>query len=151
MDVFIRAATSDDIMVISEFNCCLALETENKALDRTTVQNGVRRGFELGDEVQYLVAEDRSGVIGQIMLTREWSDWRNGWMIWLQSVYVTPAKRGTGVFRMLFERSIETARLRCNPVCVRLYVEHENEIAMTIYRRLGFEDGGYLVMEMALQ
>ncbi len=151
MDVFTRAATSEDIMVISEFNCCLALETENKTLDRATVLNGVRRGFELGDEVQYLVAEDGSGVIGQIMLTREWSDWRNGWMIWLQSVYVAPAKRGAGVFRILFERSIEMARLRCNPVCVRLYVEHENEIAMTTYRRLGFQDSGYQVMEMAIE
>ena len=151
MNVFIRAASPDDITMISEFNCCLAMETENKTLDRATVLNGVRRGFELGDEVQYLVAEDESGTIGQIMLTREWSDWRNGWMIWLQSVYVAPAKRGAGVFRMLFERSIEMARLRCNPVCVRLYVEHENEIAMTTYRRLGFQDSGYQVMEKPLE
>jgi len=151
MNVFIRAASPDDITVISGFNCCLAKETENKTLDRATVLNGVRRGFELGDEVQYFVAEDESGVIAQIMLTREWSDWRNGWMIWLQSVYVSPPKRGVGVFRMLFERSIEIARLRCNPVCVRLYVEHDNEIAMTTYRRLGFQDSGYRVMEMAIE
>ena len=151
MNVFIRAASPDDIAVISEFNCCLAIETENKILDQHTVLNGVRRGLELGDEVQYFVAEDESGVIGQIMLTREWSDWRNGWMIWLQSVYVLPAKRGAGVFRMLFERSIETARLRVNPVCVRLYVEHENEIAMAAYRRLGFQNSGYQVMEMVIE
>ena len=151
MNVFIRAALPYDIAVISEFNCCLAKETENKTLDRATVLDGVRRGLELGDEVQYFVAEDESGVIGQIMLTREWSDWRNGWMIWLQSVYVSPAKRGAGVFRMLFERSIEMAQMRCNPVCVRLYVEHENEIAMTTYRRLGFQASGYQVMEMAIE
>ncbi len=151
MNVFTRAASPDDIVLISEFNCCLAMETENKILDRDTVVNGVRNGFTLGDEVQYFVAEDESGVIGQIMLTREWSDWRNGWMIWLQSVYVLPAKRGAGVFRMLFERSIEIARQRCNPVCVRLYVEHENEIAMTTYRRLGFQNSGYQVMEMAME
>ena len=151
MSVFIRAASLDDIAVISDFNCCLAKETENKTLDRTTVQNGVRRGLELGDEVQYFVAEDESGVIGQIMLTREWSDWRNGWMVWLQSVYVSPPKRGAGVFRMLFERSIEMARRRCNPVCVRLYVEHDNKNAMSTYRRLGFHDGGYQVMEKSLE
>ena len=151
MSVFIRAASSNDIAVISEFNCCLAKETENKTLDRITVQNGVRRGLELGDEVQYFVAEDESGVIGQIMLTREWSDWRNGWMIWIQSVYVSPPKRGAGVFRMLFERSIEMARLRSNPVCVRLYVEHDNKIAMSTYRRLGFQDSGYQVMEKSLE
>ena len=151
MNVFIRAASSDDIAVISEFNCCLAKETENKTLDRTIVLNGVKRGMELGDEVQYYVAEDDAGVIGQIMLTREWSDWRNGWMIWLQSVYVSPEKRGAGVFRMLFQRSIDMARLRCNPVCVRLYVEHENEIAIPAYHRLGFQVSGYQVMEMAIE
>ncbi|MDA1230961.1 MAG: GNAT family N-acetyltransferase [Planctomycetota bacterium] len=150
MNVRIRAASPDDVLVISEFNCCLAIETENKTLNRSTVLEGVRRGLELGDEVQYFVAEDESGVIGQIMLTREWSDWRNGWMIWLQSVYVLPARRGAGVFRMLFERSIELAGLRCNAVCVRLYVEHENATATATYRRLGFLDSGYLVMELPL-
>ena len=151
MSVGIRAATSDDVAVIAEYNCRLALETENKILDRTIVDAGVSRGLELGDEVQYFVAEDESGVIGQIMLTREWSDWRNGWMIWLQSVYVASEKRGAGVFRLLFERSVELARLRCDAVCVRLYVEHENEAAMATYRRLGFRNSGYLVMEMPLE
>lgn len=151
MSVVIRSATSDDVAVITEYNCRLALETEDKTLDLGTVEAGVRRGLELGDEVQYFVAEDESGVIGQIMLTREWSDWRNGWMIWLQSVYVASEKRGAGVFRLLFERSVELTRLRCDAVCVRLYVEHENETAMETYRRLGFRDSGYLVMEMPLE
>ena len=151
MPVVIRSATSDDVAAITEYNCRLALETENKTLDRGTVDAGVRRGLELGDEVQYFVAEDESGVIGQIMLTREWSDWRNGWMIWLQSVYVASEKRGAGVFRLLFQRAVELTRLRCDAVCVRLYVEHENEPAMETYRRLGFLDSGYLVMEMPLE
>jgi GNAT superfamily N-acetyltransferase len=151
MSAVIRSATSGDVAVITEFNCRLALETEDKILDRGTVDAGVRRSLELGDEVQYFVAEDESGVIGQIMLTREWSDWRNGWMIWLQSVYVASEKRGAGVFRLLFERSVELTRLRCDAVCVRLYVEHENETAMETYRRLGFQDSGYLVMELPLE
>jgi len=151
MNVFIRVAEQDDVAVITEFNCRLALETENRILDRMTVDAGVRRGLELGDEVQYFVAEDESGVVGQIMLTREWSDWRNGWMIWLQSVYVASEKRGAGVFRSLFERSVELTRLRCDAVCVRLYVEHENKAAAATYRRLGFRDSGYLVMEMPLE
>ncbi|MEI6538494.1 MAG: GNAT family N-acetyltransferase [Planctomycetota bacterium] len=150
MSVVIRSATSDDVAVITEYNCRLALETEHKTLDRATVNAGVRRGLELGDEVQYFVAEDEAGVIGQIMLTREWSDWRNGWMIWLQSVYVVSEKRGAGVFRLLFERSVELARLRCDAVCVRLYVEQGNEKAIATYRRLGFLDSGYLVMEMPM-
>jgi GNAT superfamily N-acetyltransferase len=151
MHVLIRAASVDDVAVIAEYNCRLALETEHRILDRATVHAGVRRGLELGVEVQYFLAEDESGVIGQIMLTREWSDWRNGWMIWLQSVYVAAEKRGAGVFRLLLERSVKLARLRCDAVCVRLYVEHENETATATYRRLGFQDSGYLVMEMPLE
>lgn len=151
MSIVIRSATSEDVAVIAEYNCRLALETEGKTLDRDTVDAGVCRGLELGDEVQYFVAEDETGVIGQIMLTREWSDWRNGWMIWLQSVYVASEKRGVGVFRLLFERSVELARLRCDAVCVRLYVEHENDTATATYRRLGFRNSGYLVMEMPLE
>ena len=150
MSIIIRAATRNDIGIITDYNCRLALETESKTLDHATVVEGVRRGLELGDEVQYFVAEDESGVIGQLMLTREWSDWRNGWMIWLQSVYVVAEKRGTGVFRLLFERSIQLVRLRCDVACVRLYVEHENATAMATYHRLGFLDSGYRVMEMPL-
>ena len=71
-------------------------------------------------------------------------------MIWLQSVYVVSEKRGAGVFRLLFERSVELARLRCDAVCVRLYVEQGNEKAIATYRRLGFLDSGYLVMEMPM-
>jgi GNAT superfamily N-acetyltransferase len=151
MNVVIRAATPDDIPVIAEYNCRLAMETESKSLDRVTVEAGVRRGLELDDEVQYYVAEDESGVIGQVMLTREWSDWRNGWMIWLQSVYVALEKRGAGVFRLLLERSIDMARLRCSAVGVRLYVEQTNSTAIATYRRLGFGDCGYDVMEMPLE
>ena len=72
-------------------------------------------------------------------------------MIWLQSVYVAKEKRGAGVFRLLFERSVELVCLRCDAVCVRLYVERENETATATYRRLGFQDSGYLVMEMPLE
>ena len=151
MHVHIRAATIDDIAVITEYNCCLASDTEAKTLHRKTVADGVRKGLSLGDEVQYYVAEDESGVIGQIMLTREWSDWRNGWMIWLQSVYVTPGKRGAGVFRMLFDRAVELTRLRCDAVGVRLYVEHQNPTAIATYRKLGFQESGYRVMEKPLE
>ena len=150
MKVVVRAARIDDVAIITEYNCRLAQETESRTLNWQTVDAGVRRGLGLGDEVQYFVAEDESGVIGQIMLTREWSDWRNGWMIWLQSVYVASEKRGAGVFRILFDRAIELTRLRCDPVCVRLYVERENETATETYRKLGFRNSGYLVLEKPL-
>ncbi|MBL8815828.1 MAG: GNAT family N-acetyltransferase [Planctomyces sp.] len=152
--LIVRRAESADAEILTEFNCRLALETENKALNRETVLSGVRRGLSVGDEVQYWVAEheepDGWKIVGQLMLTREWSDWRNGWMVWLQSVYVHENYRRSGVFRTLFERVAQHVRSQAENVAFRLYVEHENEHAISTYTRLGFGNAGYLVMEMPI-
>lgn len=152
--LIVRRAELTDDEILTEFNCCLALETENRTLNRETVLAGVRRGLSVGDEVQYWVAEHEEAegwrVVGQLMLTREWSDWRNGWMVWLQSVYVHKDYRRSGVFRTLFERVSQQVRSQAENVAFRLYVEHENEFAISTYTRLGFKNAGYLVMEMPI-
>ena len=145
-----QAAVQSHVDRIAEFNCQLALETEGKVLDSATVRNGVLRGLALGPEVRYFVALSDSVVIGQLMLTREWSDWRDGWIVWLQSVYVAPEWRGVGVFRQLLNLALGIVKAEGTVVSVRLYVEHSNENAMACYRRLGFTGAGYEVMEMAL-
>jgi ribosomal protein S18 acetylase RimI-like enzyme len=142
-----RPAVLSDASTIADFNSRLAMETEGRPLDPSTIGNGVRRALELSPEVRYFVAESAGRVVGQLMLTREWSDWRNGWMIWLQSVYVHADFRGCGVFRSLLDYAIQSVELSDSPVCVRLYVEHHNEAAKSCYRSLGFVDSGYLVME----
>ncbi len=142
-----RPARLTDADILADFNARLAMETEGKPLDKSTIENGVRRALELAPEVRYFVAESADHVVGQLMLTREWSDWRNGWMIWLQSVYVHADFRGRGVFRSLLNYALQTVEQTDSPVCVRLYVEHHNEAAMKCYRSLGFADSGYLVME----
>ena len=144
----IRPATSNDADIIADFNCQLALETENKTLDAVTVRNGVARGLAVGDEVTYFVAETDNRIIGQLLLTREWSDWRDGWMYWLGSVYVHADFRGQGVFRQLVDHAKKQLKQRGDVVCLRLYVEHENQPAIETYNRLGFKDTGYRVMEM---
>ena len=144
----IRRATADDIDVLTDFNCRLAQETENRILDPNTVQNGVTQGLTVGDEVQYVVAEVNGAVVGQLMLTREWSDWRDGWMYWMQSVYVIADFRGRGVFRQLAEHVTYQLQQRCDVVGLRLYVEEENQPARSTYERLGFTDPGYRVMEL---
>lgn len=146
-EITYRPAKLSDAEVLADFNARLAFETEGKPLDPETVRKGVLRGLQLTPEVRYFVAEFASQVIGQVMLTREWSDWRNGWMIWLQSVYVHADFRGRGVFRALLNASLKSVEETDSPACVRLYVEHNNEAAKSCYRSLGFVDTGYLVME----
>ena len=150
MHILIRAATFDDVDVITEFNCRLAQETENRILNRKTVDAGVRRGLELGDEVQYFVAENEAGVIGQIMLTREWSDWRNGEFWWLQSVYVHAEFRRRGIFRRLMQHVNDLAKSTPGVVGLRLYMANDNRNAQQTYERCGFQFEHYVVGEQIL-
>lgn len=143
----VRPAELVDVTSLVDFNCAIALETEGKDLDRPTVERGVRRGLEQGDEVQYFVADDGQQPIGSLMLTREWSDWRDGWLVWVQSVYVKPTHRGQGVFRSLLEQVIQQIRQQPDVVGVRLYVEADNTRAQTVYARTGFVDPRYKVLE----
>jgi GNAT superfamily N-acetyltransferase len=147
MSVAVRRAGPGDAAVIAEFNRRLAEETEGKALDPAVLRAGVEAG--LADEAKalYFVAEDGGAVVGQLMLTREWSDWRNGWMWWIQSVYVRPEARRRGVFRALF-RHVHQAALRDPEVIgLRLYVERDNHIAQRTYEQLGMQPTGYFVLE----
>lgn len=147
----IRPATPADAEVMADFNLRLAEETEGKAMDAALVLRGVQNGLTKGDEVQYLVAvSDDDQILGQIMLTREWSDWRDGWMYWLQSVYVVAEFRGQGVFKNLLESAIDGLKDRGDVAGVRLYVEVENEVAIGTYKKMQFTDCGYQVMERLL-
>lgn len=143
----IRIATTTDAKALIDFNCAIARETEGKELDRSIVSRGVERGLTRGDEVVYLVAVRDSQPIGALMLTREWSDWRDGWLVWIQSVYVIAEHRGQGVFRDLLAQA--TAQVQTDPdvVGMRLYVENENEAAQAVYHRSGFTDPHYKVLE----
>ncbi len=143
----IRIATVDDVPRLVEFNCALALETEGKALDRELVTRGVTRAFDQGEEALYFVAEKVSAVIGSLMMTREWSDWRNGWIVWIQSVYVMPDHRGAGVFRALLTEATEFVKQNEDVVGLRLYVENDNHRAQSVYQRSGFDDPRYKVLE----
>lgn len=126
----------------------MAAETENKTLDESTVVEGV--GTALGDKAhgRYWVAEVDGRVAGQIMVTYEWSDWRNGVMWWIQSVYVDEDFRRQGVFSALYRHVESMARASGNCTGIRLYVEKENTRAQSTYLSLGMEDAGYTVMEV---
>jgi GNAT superfamily N-acetyltransferase len=145
----IRAATPADRPAIVEFNRRLAVETEGKTLDPVTLDEGVSCALDHPDRLRYWVAEIGSPahVVGQAAISREWSDWRNGWLWWLQSVYVDGPYRGRGVFRALFEQIRQEARSEGDVIGLRLYVEDSNEPARRTYRALGMIPGGYSVYE----
>jgi GNAT superfamily N-acetyltransferase len=129
----------------------LARETEGRELDRPTLLAGVRALIENPARGIYFVAEETGQVIGQVMITFEWSDWRNGTFWWLQSVYVREEFRQRGVFRSLFEHVRSLAGQESGVCGLRLYVERENDRAKGAYRQLGMTDAGYEVFETVLE
>ena len=145
-ELLVRPARPADTPTIVRFNVALADESEGLRLDPQTVEAGVRRMFSDPALGRYFIAVSSSGErLGQLMITTEWSDWRNCMIWWLQSVYTAPEHRGRGVFRSLCKYVLDQAREEgCR---VRLYVERGNSRAIAAYRALGFGHRGYEVME----
>jgi GNAT superfamily N-acetyltransferase len=144
----IRQAGPADTAVIVAFNHLLAQETEGKSLDPGTLAAGVAAALADPGKGPYFLAEEGETILGQLQITTEWSDWRNGWWWWFQSVYVRQEARRRGVFRALFEHVAELARQDPTVIGLRLYVENANRAAQETYARLGMRPAGYLVLEM---
>ena len=143
----IRDATVADAEFITHGNIAMALETENKTLDPAVTGPGVRALLSDPLKGRYFVASENAEPAGQLMLTTEWSDWRNGDFWWIQSVYVVPQFRRHGVFRALFEH-VERAATAADDVCgIRLYVERDNARARQTYLDLGATMSDYDLME----
>lgn len=143
----VRQAELEDRDQVVDFNLRLAIETEDKQLDPKVLAAGVEQAIREPERLRYWVAVSGDQAVGQAAITREWSDWRNGWLWWLQSVYVVPEARGCGVFRALFGRIRDEAQAASEVVGLRLYVEAENWKARQTYESLGLKPGGYLVFE----
>lgn len=143
----IRRATRRDAAALAAFNSAMALETEGKLLMPHVIGAGVRHLLRHPDAGFYLVAESGGVVIAGLMITTEWSDWRNGEFWWIQSVYVRAEYRRQGVYRRLY-RFVQALAARKRGVCgFRLYVERSNRRAQASYRASGMERTRYLVYE----
>lgn len=146
-EVEVLKAESGDVFILVEFNLKMARETENRELDPEILLAGVRGVFENPGRGFYLVAKNGDQVVGSLMVTKEWSDWRNADFWWVQSVYVMPAFRKQGVFRKLYE-TVRKMALAEKDVCgCRLYVEKDNEAAQAAYERRGFRETHYRLFE----
>lgn len=149
--IVIRPARQDDVDIIVSYNAAMALETERRRLDLETLRKGTLAFLGSPGYGFYIVAElpeDKScKPVGQLMITYEWSDWRNGVFWWIQSVYVTPDRRGRGVFRAMHDHILAKAKSDPRVCGIRLYVERNNLKAQTVYQRVGLTPSVYTVFE----
>lgn len=144
----VRQGIENDIDTIAAFNRAMAWETEKKRLPRDTITRGVERLMARPDQGFYLVAETGGRVGASLMITFEWTDWRDGCFWWIQSVYVAPELRRRGGFKALFDAVAARARDDANVRGIRLYVDQDNTAAQETYRAMGMEPCRYAIYEI---
>jgi GNAT superfamily N-acetyltransferase len=148
MKIIIRPAVRGDAETIARFNSAMAEETEHIRLDADRLLRGVLGLFDAPSLGRYGVAEVDGIIAGQMMITYEWSDWRNGVFWWIQSVYVLPEYRARGIYRALYEKTVDDAKKAGNVCGLRLYVEKENRTAHSVYEKLGMALTAYDMYEV---
>ncbi|MCK7593575.1 GNAT family N-acetyltransferase [Pseudomarimonas salicorniae] len=148
-EIQIAPAIGKHVPDLVRFACAMAMETEHKRLDPAVVEQGVQGVLDQPSRGRYLVAHQGGALLGTLMLTYEWSDWRCAEWWWIQSVYVEPSARRLGVFRALYAHVLAEAEARGDICGVRLYVEQDNQRAQQTYAALGMRDAAYRVMEHA--
>jgi ribosomal protein S18 acetylase RimI-like enzyme len=145
--IHIRKATVADLPALVAFQMSLALESENVILDQGILATGLKALFDDPTKGYYNIAEDGGEPVGCHMVTYEWSDWRNGMVLWLQSVYVREAHRKKGVFRQMYDNLLDVIRKDPGLRGLRLYVDKSNERAMKTYEKMGMDGSHYTVYE----
>ena len=147
MSVVVRRAVLEDAAVIARFNLAMAMESEGRELDSRLLREGVRQVLLEPTHGFYLVAEVGGAVVGALMVTYEWSDWRNGRFWWIQSVYVRPEFRRMGVYARMHAHVRQAALADGHACGIRLYVEKDNAGAKTTYGHLGMSETDYRLYE----
>ena len=149
--IIVRPAREEDVEAIVTFSAAMALETEGRQLDMARLREGTLALLNTPDRGFFMVAALPQGpsqrIVGQLMITFEWSDWRNAVFWWIQSVYVDPAWRRQGVYRHMHHSIMLLARSRSDVCGVRLYVEARNATARQVYSRVGLSTSNYQVYE----
>ncbi|WP_455242890.1 GNAT family N-acetyltransferase [Petrachloros mirabilis] len=150
-EIIVRLAGQADVEEIVAFSAAMAHETEGRRLDVTRLRAGTASLLATPEHGFFMVAEalrpEKRELVGQMMITFEWSDWRNAAFWWIQSVYVDPAWRRRGIYRTMHHSILERAQADPNVCGVRLYVERENRTAQLVYQRVGLTPSGYTVFE----
>lgn len=150
MTMNIRKANPDELDILVSNNRAMALETEGKTLDLTTAEQGVKRVLTDPSTGFYLVIEKGEEILGQCLITFEWSDWRCGSYWWIQSVYILPLFRRIGLFSQLYRYIHNEAVQSKEVVGLRLYVDENNLAAKATYKSVGFESSHYRMFEITI-
>ncbi|MEE4286137.1 MAG: GNAT family N-acetyltransferase [Mariniphaga sp.] len=145
--MLVRKAKSEDHNSILEFQLAMAKETEGIDLEHSTVEKGVAAVLKDSTKGNYYVAEKNGKIIGSLLTTFEWSDWRNGTVLWIQSVYVVPEFRRKGVYSKLYEHVKNLVIESHNLKGIRLYADKTNEGAHKVYQKLGMSPDHYVTFE----
>ena len=145
--MIIREGKLKDKPAIVTFQLNMALETESISLDKTILEQGVSKVFEDESKGKYYVAEMNGEVIASLLITYEWSDWRNKQVWWIQSVYVVNDYRNQGVFKTMYEHVKSIAKSNPNIAGIRLYVDNSNKPAQEVYGKVGMNGEHYKVFE----
>jgi GNAT superfamily N-acetyltransferase len=143
----VRLAQPSDIPRIVDFQLSMAEESEGISLDRETLTSGVTAVFAGNARAGYWMVEHDDAATGMAMTVPEWSDWRNGTVVWIHSVYVTPDSRRQGAFRAIYEHLLKTVEERDELKGLRLYVAKDNEPAQQVYEALGMTRDHYHLYE----
>ncbi|MBP9019373.1 MAG: GNAT family N-acetyltransferase [Rikenellaceae bacterium] len=147
MEVVIREATINDHLVIVDFQMAMALETEGLKLERNVLSDGVKAVLTKDRGAKYYIAEMDGVIVAMLMITLEWSDWRNSWVWWIQSVYTKPGFRGKGIFKKLYSHIVDLVERAEDVVGIRLYVDKRNLNAQKVYTSLGMNGDHYTTYE----
>ena len=149
--IHIRDGTLSDTTIIASFNQKMAVETEGEILDPELIHAGVAALLADQSKGRYWVAEINGEIAGQLMITYEWSDWRNGMFWWIQSVYVEKEYRQQGVYKKMYSYIKDKALKDNSCTGIRLYVEQENKIAQSVYTKLEMKETHYKLFEIDFQ
>jgi len=147
MNLLIRIAREEDLATIVDFQLAMALETENLQLDKATVEKGVAAAFHDSAKGQYFVTEIDGEIAASLMTTFEWSDWRNGMVYWIQSVFVKEEFRRLGIYRKMYAHIQDLVKKDENVRGIRLYVDKTNVRAQKTYENTGMNGEHYQLFE----
>jgi GNAT superfamily N-acetyltransferase len=147
MDIKIKEASLEHQELIADYQVKMARETENLTLDINIVRKGVRAVFDDDSKGRYFVAFHEEEPIASLLTTFEWSDWRNGTVWWIQSVYVLPTWRNKKVFRKMYDYLQNLIKEKSNVMGLRLYVDKTNTNAQKVYKTIGMEGEHYSLFE----